>query len=101
MAQRRRQKKKNVFPGLALRVGVVGLCLYLCISLVFLQVDIVAKRKQLENLQQQTAAQQAVNQELMRLRDDSDEDAYMERIAREKLGYVLPGEHIYVDMSGG
>ena len=26
--------------------------------------------------------------------------AYMERIARDKLGYVLPGEHIYVDMSG-
>ena len=29
-----------------------------------------------------------------------DEAAYMERIARDKLGYVLPGEHIYVDMSG-
>jgi len=101
MARPRRQQKKKTFPALALRVGVFGLCIYLCISLVFLQVDIVAKRKQLENLQQQAAAQQAVNQELMRLRDDSDEETYMERIAREKLGYVLPGEHIYVDMSGG
>ncbi len=101
MARQRRPKKKNAFPSLALRVGIFGLCVYLCVSLVFLQVDIVAKRKQLENLEQQAAAQQAVNQELMRLRDDSDEEAYMERIAREKLGYVLPGEHIYVDMSGG
>ena len=38
--------------------------------------------------------------ELQRTLDSGDEAAYMERIARDKLGYVLPGEHIYVDMSG-
>lgn len=97
----RQRRKKNTFSTLALSVGVVGFCIYLCVSLVLLQVDIVSKRKQLENLQHQQAAQEAVNQELMRLQDDSDEETYMERIAREKLDYVLPGEHIYVDMAGG
>ena len=49
---------------------------------------------------QQVAAQEAANTELQRTLDSGDEAAYMERIARDKLGYVLPGEHIYVDMSG-
>ena len=53
-----------------------------------------------ENLTQQVAAQEAANTELQRTLDSGDEAAYMERIARDKLGYVLPGEHIYVDMSG-
>ncbi len=94
-------KKKKGFSVLALRAGLVLLCVYLCVSLVFAQIDIVAKRKQLENLEQQVAAQEAANKELERMRDSSDESAYMERIAREKLGYAMPGEHIYVDMSGG
>ena len=62
--------------------------------------SICACRQQLENLTQQVAAQEAANTELQRTLDSGDEAAYMERIARDKLGYVLPGEHIYVDMSG-
>ena len=81
--------------------GTHRACLRLHLSvLVFAQIDIVSKRQQLENLTQQVAAQEAANTELQRTLDSGDEAAYMERIARDKLGYVLPGEHIYVDMSG-
>lgn len=93
------QTEKRLF-GLAVRIGLVCVCIYLCVSLVFAQIDIVSKRQQLENLTQQVAAQEAANTELQRTLDSGDEAAYMERIARDKLGYVLPGEHIYVDMSG-
>ncbi len=101
MAHRARTQKKNSFSALALRIGLVCVCGYLCVALVFAQIDIVSKRQQLENLEQQAQAQQAANEELRRVLDSSDEAAYMERIARDKLGYALPGEHIYVDMSGG
>lgn len=101
MAHRVRKQKKSGFSALALRIGLIGVCGYLCVALVFAQIDIVSKRQQLQNLEQQAEAQQAANEELRRVLDASDEAAYMERIAREKLGYVLPGEHIYVDMSGG
>ena len=99
MAERKRKQKKG-FSALAVRIGLVCVCIYLCVSLVFAQIDIVSKRQQLENLTQQVAAQEAANTELQRTLDSGDEAAYMERIARDKLGYVLPGEHIYVDMSG-
>ena len=98
-AERKRKQKKG-FSALAVRIGLVCVCIYLCVSLVFAQIDIVSKRQQLENLTQQVAAQEAANTELQRTLDSGDEAAYMERIARDKLGYVLPGEHIYVDMSG-
>ncbi len=93
------QTEKRLF-GPCGRIGLVCVCIYLCVSLVFAQIDIVSKRQQLENLTQQVAAQEAANTELQRTLDSGDEAAYMERIARDKLGYVLPGEHIYVDMSG-
>ena len=99
MAERKRKQKKG-FSALAVRIGLVSVCIYLCVSLVFAHIDIVSKRQQLENLTQQVAAQEAANTELQRTLDSGDEAAYMERIARDKLGYVLPGEHIYVDMSG-
>ena len=98
--QRESANRKKGFSALAVRIGLVCVCIYLCVSLVFAQIDIVSKRQQLENLTQQVAAQEAANTELQRTLDSGDEAAYMERIARDKLGYVLPGEHIYVDMSG-
>ena len=90
MAERKRKQKKG-FSALAVRIGLVCVCIYLCVSLVFAQIDIVSKRQQLENLTQQVAAQEAANTELQRTLDSGDEAAYMERIARDKLGYVLPG----------
>ena len=69
-------------------------------TFISVQMDIVSKRQQLENLTQQVQAQQAENQELQRIVEAGDEAAYMERMAREKLGYVRPDERVYIDMSG-
>ncbi len=93
-------KRKMSLSAVALRVGLAGLLLYLVVSLVYVQIDIVSKRQQLDNLTQQVAVQQAQNQELQRTLDVDDEAAYMERVAREKLGYAKPDERLYVDMSG-
>ena len=40
------------------------------------------------------------NTELERLISSGGEDEYMERIARDRLGYAAPGERIFIDMSG-
>lgn len=100
MAERKRKQKKG-FSALAVRIGLVCVCIYLCVSLVFAQIDIVSKRQQLENLTQQVAAQEAANTELQRTLDSGDEAAYMERIARDKLGYVLPGRAYLCGYVGG
>lgn len=95
----RKRKQKKGFSALAVRIGLVCVCIYLCVSLVFAQIDSFPKRQQLENLTQQVSRQSG-QPRAPAARGFGDEAAYMERIARDKLGYVLPGEHIYVDMSG-
>lgn len=99
MAERKRKQKKG-FSALAVRIGLVCVCIYLCVSLVFAQIDIVSKRQQLEEPDAAGSRPGGGQHRAARTLDSGDEAAYMERIARDKLGYVLPGEHIYVDMSG-
>lgn len=95
-----RPEKKRRFSMLLLVLGLVVLGAYLVLSLISLQVEIVAKRQQLANVQALVAEQEAENTELQRTMEAEDETAYIERIAREKLGYVSPDEQVYVDMSG-
>ncbi|MEG1872545.1 MAG: septum formation initiator family protein [Ruthenibacterium sp.] len=88
------------FTALALRVGFVCVVLYLAVMLVSTQVEIVARRQQLTNVTQEVDAQKAENLELQRTLDSDNEDAYIERVARDKLGYARPNERVFVDMSG-
>ncbi|MEG0768616.1 MAG: septum formation initiator family protein [Ruthenibacterium sp.] len=98
MSQKRRRKMR--FTALALRVGFVCVVLYLAVMLVSTQVEIVARRQQLTNVTQEVDAQKAENLELQRTLDSDNEDAYIERVARDKLGYARPNERVFVDMSG-
>ena len=98
--QRTAKKKKKKFSAWAIRLGLVCVCVYLGVSLISVQMEIIAKRQQLDNVNQQVSAQQAENEELQRTLDTDDEAAYMERLARTKLGYELPNERVFIDMSG-
>lgn len=98
MTQKKRKKMR--FTALALRVGLVCVALYLVAMLVSTQVEIVAKRQQLNDATQRVETQQAQNMELQRTLDTDNEEAYIERVAREKLGYALPDERVFIDMSG-
>ena len=44
--------------------------------------------------------QQASNDEVKRILDGGTNLEYIERIAREKLGYAYPDEKIFIDRSG-
>lgn len=61
------EKKKGGVSSLVLRLGLVALAAYLVVGMVFNQVEIAAKRQQLEAVQQQLEAQQAQNDELSRV----------------------------------
>ena len=69
------------------------------LALIYNQVQISAKRQELEAVQTQLAAQKADNEELSRQLEASDEEI-IEQVARDELGYAKPGERVFVDMSG-
>ena len=99
MANARSGKKRRVSV-LTVTVGLFLLSVSMVLSLISTQVEIVSKRQQLANVQAQVESQQAQNTELQRTMEAEDESQYIERMAREKLGYVSPDEQVYVDMSG-
>ena len=96
MAKRKRKKQKHSFIlSLALLLAVG----YFVISFVSTQLDIREKEKEAAALQEQITQQVAENERLQAVVDGGDESEYIERVAREKLGYVMPDEKVYYDIT--
>ncbi len=90
-------KKRSFILTLAL-VLLVG---YFIITIVGLQLDINERRAVLD---QKTAAyeqQLADNDRLQSIIENDDKSGYIEQVAREKLGYVMPGEKVFYDVTPG
>ncbi|MEG2677783.1 MAG: septum formation initiator family protein [Oscillospiraceae bacterium] len=74
-------------------------CVYLVISIVSVQISIYKEKQTLAALQQKIEQRQMENDELNRVVSDG-EGQYIERIAREKLGYAAVDERVFVDLAG-
>lgn len=93
---RKRKKQKHSFIlSLALLLAVG----YFVISFVSTQLDIREKEQEKAALEAQYAEQVAENERLQAVVDGGDESEYIERVAREKLGYVMPDEKVYYDIT--
>lgn len=90
------QKKKKTYSTI-LTVAFAALVCYFVIALIGLQSDIREQKEQIADINAQADIQSADNRELNNLLNDSDLDSYVERIAREELGYVFPNERVYYD----
>jgi cell division protein FtsB len=93
-------KKKRGFRSLLLKLALAAVAVYLVAGFVGGQVQLAAKQRELAALSAQVAAQIQENRELARMMEEDNTDAYIERMAREKLGYVKPNERIFVDLTG-
>ena len=91
------RRKKRV--GLATKIFVAIFAVYAAFTLVSLQIQISAKREEQAALQGQIEEQSVRNAEIEDLLNSEDNDEYIARIARDKLGYVSPGERVFVDIS--
>ena len=90
------QKKKKTYSTI-LTVAFAALVCYFVIAFIGLQSDIREQKEQIADINAQADAQSADNRELNNLLNDSNLDSYVERIAREELGYVFPDERVYYD----
>jgi len=92
-------KFKRSFKTSAIIV-VACLLAFSCFSLIYVnKISQINKQQQkLESIEQQCVELEAKNAELQEVLDSGDEDAYIERVAREN-GYVKPNERVYVDIS--
>ena len=99
--KKNRNKTKKRKTSCLLALGAFALEGYFAITLIQLQIQISEKKETLAQVQAQYNEKIAENEELEKIVEDGNEDEYMERIARDSLGYVKPSEKVYYDISFG
>lgn len=99
MATKEKQKKKRRSSILILMACFVFVG-YFVVTIASQQTQLKAARQEKAALQSELNEQLLSNKELSRLIDNGDEAEYIERIAREKLGYFMPEERVFYDISG-
>ena len=82
-----------------LSIGLLLLAGYFVISLINVNIQINDRKKEAEELNVRYEEQVAQNEALRNVIDGGDKDDYIERVAREKLGYVMPGERVYYNIT--
>ena len=71
---------------------------YLAISLVNAQFELMTKKQELSNIQTQKDRLELEVADTRSLLEEGQDEGYIERIARERLGYANPGEKVYIDI---
>ncbi|MBE7049126.1 MAG: hypothetical protein E7393_07215 [Ruminococcaceae bacterium] len=92
------RKKKKVNIGVLLkRCLLCGLIIYLCFLFFAQQFDFVRLSKESDSLEQQIEEAQREHEELEEQKEISGTQEYIERAARDKLGYMKPDEKVFID----
>ena len=81
-------------------IAVLCVVTYLAISLISAQFDLMTKRQQLASLNQQQQRVELETEDIRYILENETEAEYVERVAREKLGYANPNETVYKDIQG-
>lgn len=91
-----RKRKRN---SLIFKIAVIIFVVAIGVQIVSLQSQISDKKQEAAALQQQLDAQVEENQEMQAQLDAGVNDDYIQKVAREDLGYVSPFERVFVDIA--
>ena len=92
--------KKKSRKSILLRLLVLGVSVYMVVTLVGLWNTLNTKEKQFASLQGQLDKEQREVDNLKSLLSDGSTAQIIEKAARERLGYVYSNEEVYIDISG-
>ena len=99
MAQKKTAKKqKNSF---ILTLALILLAGYFVITIIGHAIEIKKSNAQLEQKQEILEQQLAENAYLKEVVESDDKSEYIEQVAREQLGFGLPNEKVFYDVTPG
>ena len=94
------KKKKGLRKNFFVVSAVFILSLYIGISFAGQQIKLSQEHQRLKNIKKTYAEEVEKNNSLKRLLANQNNAEYLERIARDKFGYVSPDEKVFIDISG-
>ena len=88
--------------GIVIRLAVLAFIIYFIVTLVNQQIQLNNKKEEIAYLNSQQCIWSLKNEEMKKVLNSSDDEnkIYIEKIAREKLGLVNPGECVFVNIAG-
>lgn len=97
---KRSRKKRSV--NIVLSLSLIIFAFYAVFTLVNQQMEIAEKKQELEELQDTIMVQELKNDEIKQVYelDDDENDAYIERVAREEFDYSKQGERVFINIAG-
>ncbi|MCL2057412.1 MAG: septum formation initiator family protein [Oscillospiraceae bacterium] len=96
-----KQTKKKSFKRRLLRLLIpAALIAYGAAVIVDMQIGVSQKQRELENIRARVESQRLDNAELERMLTMGLDEEYIERYARDYLGYVSPDQQVFIDISG-
>lgn len=99
-------KKSRKRRNWILYIAVIAFSLYIIVTIIDQQIQINAAKVELEELNNKISLQEIKNKELKQVADAVDSDDidsfadYIEKVAREDLNYVKPGEIVFINIAG-
>ena len=79
----------------------ISVAVIFVVSLVAINKEIKEQKAEVAQLESKCEAQEAENNELQSMVDSGNEDEYLEKVAREKYGYINQGDRVYQDIASG
>lgn len=71
---------------------------YLSVNLISAQFELMTKKQEYQGALEQKQRLELEVENVQNMLDEEDNVAYIEHVAREKLGYANPGETVYIDI---
>ncbi|MCK9478921.1 MAG: septum formation initiator family protein [Firmicutes bacterium] len=92
------ENKKRKLKNNKLRFVVIfAILIYVLWVVITQQVEIEGKKKTINQIKSQIAAQQQIKQQLDKKMEKASSKEYLEQAARERLGFARPDEIIFYD----
>ncbi|MBQ2153318.1 MAG: septum formation initiator family protein [Clostridia bacterium] len=100
--KRKKTKDNKKMISFIISIAVILFAFYAVVTLVDQQLKIADKKEELAELQNEIIIQEVKNDELNDVYnlEDSDNDAYIERVAREEFDYSKQGERVFINIAG-
>lgn len=95
-------KIKKASGSLLLKISILCMGLFFAFMITTQQLQIAAKKMELEQIRQEMKTQTVKNEELQHSLDNDleDQQEYAERTARNDYNYAKPEERVYINIGG-
>ena len=95
-----KRKKKSKNNSVILRILILVVCGYFCVTLAGLWSSLNESLKELKTLEEQYLQEKNNISELRAMLDSDSDTLLIEKAARERLGYIYSDEQVFIDISG-